>query len=275
MVICANLAAIFDEYEPSPRARGMGGAFIAISDDQMAVFYNPAGLSEVGSGVTAAYTRVFGNEFQLLNAIGFSYELPGRFGTFGLGLESLNVDYLEINLMSEKTYNISHAILLLDGLNKISLGYSLNIFSLDMDSFGNETALGIDLGLLTVLQEHLRAGFTVRNLNSPGFGEGGQEKLAQKIEAGIAYYPYQDVVTALELKKNYGSGGIEADKTEFHFGTEYKVHELLTLRCGVSNYPVSFSLGAGFNLLDMVLDYGYNTHLVLGSTHHFGLKYKF
>ena len=33
LVAVVNLSAIFDDYEPSPRARGMGGAFYSQSDD--------------------------------------------------------------------------------------------------------------------------------------------------------------------------------------------------------------------------------------------------
>jgi hypothetical protein len=39
---CVTVFAMFDDYEPSPRARAMGGACTAVIDDANACFYNPA-----------------------------------------------------------------------------------------------------------------------------------------------------------------------------------------------------------------------------------------
>ena len=54
--VTANLSAIFDDYEPSPRARGMGGAFYSSGDDANAIFYNPAGLIHSSDGILISYT---------------------------------------------------------------------------------------------------------------------------------------------------------------------------------------------------------------------------
>jgi len=271
-----NLMAIFNDYEPSPRARAMGGAFYSTSDDQMAVFYNPAGLNLAGSGVMTSMSKIFGNDFQKLTVLGFSYEMPGRYGTLGLGMQSMDVNYLDVNLMSEKIYNISHAFTLLKDIHsEIYLGYSFNMYSLDMEGFGSETDIGINLGALAILHQRTRLAFTVTNLNDPAFGEGDDEELAQKMTIGLAYEPYPEVTTAFELKKTYGLGGVEGEKTEIHAGAEFKVHELLTLRAGLRNQPASFSFGAGFHAYGVIIDYGYNTHAVMSGTHHFGLGYKF
>ena len=42
-----SAGAVFDNIGPSPRTRAMGGAFAALADDGCAVFYNPAGLSQL------------------------------------------------------------------------------------------------------------------------------------------------------------------------------------------------------------------------------------
>lgn len=42
----ALLCAVFDDYIPSARARGMGGAFTAVADDATSIFFNPAGLAQ-------------------------------------------------------------------------------------------------------------------------------------------------------------------------------------------------------------------------------------
>lgn len=271
-----NLMAIFDDYEPSPRARAMGGAFYTTSNDQMAVFYNPAGLNLAGSGVAVAYSQIFGNEFQELSVLGFSYQMPKWYGTIGLGLKAMDVEYMDVNMMSEKTYNLSHSFTLLNDVHsQIYLGYALNMFYLDMDTFGSETDIGIDLGALVVLHQRTRLAFAISNINDPEFGKENDAELAQKMTMGIAYEPYPKVTTALELKKTWGLGGVEGEKTEIHAGTEFEVHKLLTLRAGVRNQPSSYSFGAGVHAHNFVIDYAYNTHAVLSGTHHIGLRYKF
>ncbi|MCF7919167.1 MAG: hypothetical protein K9N06_04575 [Candidatus Cloacimonetes bacterium] len=272
----SSLLAIFDDYEPSPRARAMGGAFYTISDDQLGVFYNPAGVALAGSGISVSYCKIFNNDFQVLNALGFSYELPRNFGSFALGLEAMDVDYLDVNLMSEKIYNISHAFILIsDTDSELYLGYSGNFYSLSLDTFGSESALGLNLGALAIFKQRVRLGFTVNNLNNPAFGKDQSEYLAQKMTAGLAYEPFPVLLAALELEKKSGRSGAENGKTEIHGGIEFKAHDMLMLRTGVRNDPDSFSFGAGFKLSEFTLDYAYNTHAVLDGTHHFGLNYKF
>lgn len=276
LVLTMNLLAVFDDYEPSPRARAMGGAFYSTSNDQMAVFYNPAGLSLAGNGIASSYTKLYGNDFQELTTLAFSYDLPKKLGIIGLGIESMDVDYLDVNLMSEKVYNLTHSFTLLKDIHsEIYVGYSFNLYTLDMDTFGNETNMGINLGVLAILHQRTRLAFTISNLNDPDFGEENDAELAQKMAIGIAYEPYPNVTTAVELKKTYGLGGVEGEKTEIHAGTEFKVHDLLTLRAGVRNQPASYSMGAGIHAYGLQIDYGYSTHSVLNGTHHIGLSYKF
>lgn len=64
-----NTASIF-EMGVSARVLGMGGAFLALADDEAAVFYNPAGLAFLRSpGFSSLYTRPFGTfSFGVLGA---------------------------------------------------------------------------------------------------------------------------------------------------------------------------------------------------------------
>jgi len=101
------LFGVFDDYEPSSRARAMGGTFYSTSDDANGIFYNPAGLSLAGNNLVVGYTKPFGNDFQVLNTVAFTMDLPKNFGTIGLGLLSMDVDYLDVNLMSEKIYALA------------------------------------------------------------------------------------------------------------------------------------------------------------------------
>ena len=273
LLVSLNLLAVFDDYEPSPRARAMGGTFYSTSDDANGIFYNPAGLSLAENNLAVGYTKLFGNDFQVLNTVAFTMELPKNFGKLGLGLLSMDVDYLDVNLMSEKIYALAHSITLLQDVHSsIYLGYVANFYHLSINSFGDQTAFGLNLGALAILHQRTRLGFAISNLNNPKIGEDNLHNLPRKIGIGISYLPYEGVSTSLELKKTLGDR--VKSETEIHAGTEIEVLKSLVLRFGVRNKPSSYSMGAKFELFDVYIDYAYNTH-ILDATHHFGIGYKF
>jgi hypothetical protein len=270
LVSIVSLSASFDDYEPSARARSMGGAFYSSSNDANAIFYNPAGLQFAGNSIVGNYTKVFGNDFQVLNAIGFSFELPKKFGTMGFGFQSLNVTYMDVTLTSEKTYSLSHSFTLMkDYHSELHFGYTANLYSLSINTFGSQNSFGIDIGALAVLHQRTKFGFAVTNLNNPKVGEDNTHELPRKFAIAIAYEPYYGVTTALEMKKTF-----DREETEIHTGLEYEVIPALTLRTGVRNHPTSYSAGLGLNIKDILFDYAYSTHEI-GGTHHFAIGYSY
>ncbi len=267
--LAANLAAIFDDYEPSPRARAMGGAYYSISSDANAIFYNPSGLNSADNSIIIGYTKLFDNDFQVLNTIAYSMHLPRNLGTIGIGLQSMDVDFQDVNLMSEKVYALSHSFNILNDIHSnFDIGYTLNMYHLSIDGFGEQPAFGINLGALATVHQRTQIGFTITNLNNPSVGEDNAHDLPQKMAMGISYHPYTDVITSLELKKTINA------KTEIHAGAEVKVVEMLYLRCGVRSEPTSYSMGARFDMYNIIVDYGFNTHTI-DATHHFSIGYKF
>ncbi len=269
LVAVVNLSAIFDDYEPSPRARGMGGAFYSQSDDANGIFYNPAGLNMASTSLMIGYSKLFGNDFQILNSVALTMELPRKFGILGIGLQSMDVDFQDVNLLSEKIYALAHSFRLMKDIHsEINLGYTFNMYHLSIDGFGDEPAFGMNLGVLATLHQRTKIGFTVTNLNNPKVGVDNSHELPQKMAMGISYLPYTNVVTALELKKSF------AGETEIHAGTEVEVIDALTLLFGTLTKPASYSMGARFTLYNIIIDYAYNTHTI-DATHHFGVGYKF
>ena len=269
-IFSTALNAVFDDYEPSVRARGLGGAFYSLSDDATGVFYNPAGLIKAPKHFTASYSRIFSNDFQILKTAAITMPLSARAGSIGVGIQAMDVEYLDVNLMSETVVSVAHSFTLMrDVHSEFHVGYAGNIYYLSMERFGSETAFGLDLGALVILHHRTRIGFAVTNLNNPKIGYNNQHEIPQKLAMGITYNPYHGVNTTLELKKPFG------EATQIHSGAEVEVHRMLTLRVGLRNHPGSFSCGAAFNIYDFVVDYALNTHSVLNNTHHFGIGYKF
>ncbi|HCX72424.1 MAG TPA: hypothetical protein DHM37_01780 [Candidatus Cloacimonas sp.] len=273
LLVAFNLFGVFDDYEPSPRARAMGGAYYTTSNEADAIFYNPAGLNLAETNLMGSYTKPFSNDFQVVNTLAFTTALPGKFGNIGIGVQSMDVEWQDVELMSERVYALSHAFALLEDVHSsIFLGYTANLYHLSMHELGSETAFGLNLGALAILHARTRLAFSVSNLNNPKLGEDNSQELPQKLAGGISYEPYSGVITALELKKTINNK--TKSDTEIHVGTEIKVVDPLTLRFGVRNHPNSYSMGARFSLYNVCLDYAFNTH-VTGNTHHFGLGYNF
>jgi hypothetical protein len=56
---------------------------------------------------------------------------------------------------------------------------------------------------------------------------------------------------------------------------EVKVFPMFALRFGVHNNPSVYSMGLGFNVENIQLDYAYMMHAELDGTHHFTIGYQF
>lgn len=89
--------ATVDIFAQSVRSRGMGGAFIAISDDESATFYNPAGLSQIQGREGSVQTKV--NERDVFNwsSISFTGHIYQDSPATGFSI----ADYLEHNILKE------------------------------------------------------------------------------------------------------------------------------------------------------------------------------
>lgn len=270
LAITLNAYAVFEDLEPSARARGMGGAYASLSNDASGVFYNPAGLSLAESNeVEVGYTDVFGLKFHNVKTIASAFKLPGNYGSIGISMLAHDVEYDDVDLLSEKTYTLAHSFALNKDLHsELYFGYSLNIYQLSMDRMDDDTAFGLNVGATGKLFNRFLVGFYAKNLNSPEISE--HEDLPQKLDAGISYMPYEGVTTTFELEKNLDY----FSDTEMHAGVELVVNQYLTLRTGIRNNPNQYSAGFSAGIHGVTVNYAVQTH-VLGNTHHVSLGYKF
>jgi len=265
---------VFDDYEPSARTRALGGISSTISTDANASFYNPAGLTlgknEVIIGYTSLYSHGVTDFNKLMNAA-FSLKLPGKFGFLGLGIQSFSVQYQDVDLVSEKTYALSHSFnLIKDVHSSINMGYTLNMYHLSYDDdsdLGEEATFGITAGSDITFHERTKIGFYFTNINSPDLGREDQHELPRKMVIGLSYLPYNDVITMFDIEKKVN------EQTELHSGIEVTLLELLKLRTGLRSNPVSFSGGLGIDHFNITVDYGFNTHSELGLTHQVNIGY--
>jgi len=282
IVACSQLLAVFDDYEPSTRARGLGGAFTALSDDATGIFYNPAGLRFAGNNINLSYTERFGFDFSEMGAAAMSMDLPKKFGVLGFGMMSHSVEYKDVDLMSELQISLAHSFTIMEDIHSsLHFGYAANVYNLgfgeyvdeadEMNNvdFGEQTTFGLNIGAMAILRERTRLAFTASNINNPKFGKSNEEDIPRKLAVAVAYEPYQGICTTLELKKGVG------EDTQVRAGTEVEVHKYFTMRVGVGNNPSRYSMGFKVQAYNVVIDYAFNTHAVLDMTHQFGIGYRF
>ncbi|MBC8383699.1 MAG: hypothetical protein H8E22_07875 [Candidatus Cloacimonetes bacterium] len=266
---------VFVNYQPSARARGMSGAFIASCNDPNAIFYNPGALASAEQGISLGYAQLFNNSFQILMSGALAYRLP-RIGTISLGMQAMDVEFEGYKLQQEGTYSIAHSFLLIgDVHSKLYVGYGVNLYFLKFGETvggidpGNQTTYGVNLGALATLHQRTHIAFAVKNLNNPSMGSDQTFDLPQHLALGIAYEPYDGVITEIDLSQKLG------EETKIQAGIEFEVIDNFWLRTGASTYPNSISGGFGILFKGVKIDYGFSSHPVLPLTHQFSLGYQF
>lgn len=276
--------AIFDPLEVSPRTRAMGGTVAAVTGDAWSVYHNPSLLSWLEDpSVAGATARPNNGDYNRLTALSGSIVLPDRWGGMSFGLRRYGVEYKDVDLLSEYTISVSHGFQLFrDESSAAAFGWSLNFFNLDLGQSvgrsgdgsdgvdpGNAWTVGLDLSAAVEIWERTKVGFVARNINNPTIGVNNEE-LWKQVIVGLSYSPYENVITALDIRSRPG------EDFRFHGGFEFGVLEILDLRAGIETDPNKLTAGFGFLIKGIMLDYAFSTGGgVLESTHQVGLGYRF
>jgi len=263
-------AGVFDTMDVSSKARGMGGAWTANALDAAAIFYNPACMPEIESpDLYASYFRPNGQSYTGLTFLGFSFPIRSQH-SIGVSYRGFGVEYENVNLLSESTLSLAYAAPLLKDIHTaLYIGGTANIYSLEFEGLGSQTAVGLDIGLLAVMRDRTRIGLFLHNINEPSVGKNITEPLPQWVSAGISYKPYYGVVTELDLRS------VRGEEVEVHMGMQFDVTNYFAMRFGFQTKPNSLTGGLSVGVAPIEVDYSYSSHSVLPGTHHVAIGAKF
>ncbi|HOX25874.1 MAG TPA: hypothetical protein PLL30_10105 [Candidatus Krumholzibacteria bacterium] len=266
--------AAFENVMVSPRARAMGDASVAVPDAPFASNLNPAGLAvaPAGGAVGLSYVQPYGLDFNRLYFLGGAHRLPGGAGSLGFGFRQFKVEYEDVDLQTESTFSFSHGLYLYQDLHSsVAAGYGLSVYRLEFGETvtgfdpGDDTVVGVDVGLMATLHDRTQIGVLVHNLNAPKIGQ-DEEEIPQRLHAGVAYAPYPGVTTTFELET------LQDEPVQWHGGLELEVVTGFALRAGVVTEPNKLTAGFGYSLRGWALNYGFSTGGgVLDTTHQFGV----
>ncbi len=275
------------------RAIGMGGAFVAISDDANATYWNPAGLTQIKSPeISGTHNQWF--EDIRSEYISYVQPLAGKLS----GVAGIDIIYMTVSDIEKrddagdkagtvKVNNLAYALSYGYKLNNdLSMGVKLKgIFQEYGDNKGNGVA--VDVGFLwiqpVIKNEKLSFGLNLQNIG-PKIKTGSEkEKLPFNIKGGIALTsPERGVTLAVDMDKPVDN------KMKLHSGIEYWFREIVALRFGYEDVGdlgsgSGFTAGCGFkgyeteefNNVLIQFDYALVSFGDFGYTHRFSLAVKF
>jgi Type IX secretion system protein PorV len=275
-----------------PRAIAMGQAFVAVADDASAVYWNPAGLNQLGGAEISASYDVF------IDTVRYDYgsvafKLNNDFA-MGLGVKYLTtgtdpaVDSAGITTggtVGETYMDIDLAV-----AYRLSYYFNVGITA----KYINKTLAGTgasgfaaDLGVLYFTPiPHLTAGMNLQNIG-PGLKfDQVADPLPFNVKLGIAYKMFNDDFTVAYDMNFPSDNAISAN-----LGGEYWYKNTLVGRFGyqfqgsIDQNQVGIGgeaglfLGAGVKIAAFKnyigLDYAWTNDGFLGSNHHFALDFYF
>ena len=251
------------------RAQGMGSAYVAISDDATAVYWNPAGLSQLGRPEL---------HFQHAEQIGgtvnhdvITVAMPLASTVLGVGLMRLGVDDVKEALLEDpgqppgpgnrpvvsRVVGASdYSIHLSAGRwirEDVSLGASLKLLWRNL-SAGDGSGYGLDLSVLYRPRPDVTVGGVLRNLprTTITYGSGVKDRIPPSLLIGSAYtrpLPSLEGVAKLSASVHLGEerSGVE-DVEGVHLGAEFVYRDRVAFRLGAEGDH--FTAGAGVRVRD-------------------------
>lgn len=264
-------AGAFLQTGAGARPLGMGNTFTAVCNDVTALFYNPAGLAQLGKKqLSTTYSEMFEGRKQAV--LGFA--CPSKLGNFGFGWLHYGVSGISKRDNkgqpqgefgdSENAFLLSYAKGIGSplGLLKLMFGANLKGIYHKLDTNAG-TGYGADIGILTRGKVSgimdIGMGVSIQNLSTSITWDTESEhrddvpvNIRGGLSFGLAVIP---VDLTFDVEKNM------KQDLAFHLGLEYWFLKLLGLRAGSDrgNITAGISLRLPLSILNPNLDYGFST----------------
>ncbi len=261
LLLCFNiiLKAQLSGIPPvGPVSNGLGGISSPF-DNAWSVFNNPAGLTgnEQLTGVFG-YQTIF--NFAPFNTVAAAVTSPTQYGTAALGFYRFGDEIFSSQMASAgfaKTIGI------------MSLGVKANYLQYNIQGFGRRSVFVAEMGGIATLTNKLRFGMHIYNFTQSIIAEESGEKIPTIIRLSLQYRINDEIDIYAEGEKD-----VDLDP-DFKVGLSYDLNGMVELRTGFSTLTNRHSFGAGFEISKFIIDYALKSNSNIGSTHNFGITYKF
>jgi hypothetical protein len=252
-----NTASIF-EMSVSVRVIGMGGAFIAVADDEAAVFYNPAGLPQLS---TTSFSSMVTHPFEAYS-FGTLVAAEPRWGVKLLIIDSGTQEKRDLYANPIGTFRFVETGWLLSGgfsLGRLSLGLQGKMYALASPTQG----AGFSLTPSLLFEDGPRTyGVVWQNLLSRDirFSSGHTEPWIRNLAFGVSWQVGTTLVS-MDFTEQLITRG---DMASVRVGYENTYCYPLVLRTGTHREGTSF--GASLHMRYLRLDIAYVLHYALPDT---------
>jgi len=270
-------------YGMTPRSIAIGKAFTGLADDQEAVYYNPAGLTQLlEHNIKSSYLSLYGAQLGYLG-----YALPTRrFGTFGVGVIYYAADDIDSRDEMNNPYGsyrftqncviISYAY---QPVIPLGIGTNLKVITSKVAQYG-AIGMGGDLGIFLFPRRNFRIGLTCQNILGPKLTHYQRtEDFPLTFRFGGSLKLYQGRATiVLDVVKNI----LSYTRVEPHVGVEFiPLSSNFILRGGIDRNFLNAGMGlrnewrrfsAG---LDYSIELHYASSYLLPYRHKIGLYINF
>ncbi len=279
------------------RALGMGSAYVALSFDATAIYWNPAGLvpevySRTGFDKSSSppkreihiqHAEQFGGS---VNHDIFALRLPLRKGGIGLGIVRAGVDGIALTGLEDPDRPIGpdNRPVIIDKIgtadyvfriaygrhitDKLRLGAGIKMIRRDL-SVGIGSGFGLDIGLLYIPTSTFRIGATIRDLTKTriAFPDGIADRISPSLLIGSALQrrvPGGDMTVGFSTHLNDKKSTREKTRS-IQLGTEYRLQHRLAFRLGYKDGH--FTAGTGLQLRRFGVDLAFMEHDQLDNTY--------
>lgn len=267
------------------RTMGMGGAYVAVSDDVNAMYVNPAGMSQIEKKqIQAQHIEWFeGINYESLAG---AYPLNDKV-CLGAAISYQNIDGIEGRSGDtdavDRYYGADDQAFII-GMSqvvndKLSLGANLKYVRLTIDS-KEATAFAGDIGALYIMNDKLHFGASLQNFGEKVKFVSESDPLPLNFKWGLSYKMCNDKLL-VAFDTNHPNDNYMNSVLGLEYMLKFKDNFSMPVRMGYKTLndfdtidSFSFGLGLGFKD-DLALDIAWIPYGDLGNTYRMSLLLKF
>ena len=273
-------AADFLKIGIGAKAGGMGGAFVGLANDPSAIYWNPAGLTQLSCSQVMFVHNLWAQDIRY-EYLGYALPIDSK-NTVAVAVMFLHMGEIlgyDENDKPTSFFSAYDAALLLGYSRKISSHLSLGWTAKGiLEKLENQKAqaAAFDVGLF--YDSHIFSfGLCLKNLGSELKFIEEEHPLPADLKVGIAFKAL-DSRLLLSTDVNFLTGASPG----LQQGIEYNFLNALFIRSGVEYRPQNQSLGSstrpaiggGIRISKFQFDYTYSSVRSLGDLHRFSLIYR-
>ncbi|MFA5103738.1 MAG: PorV/PorQ family protein [Candidatus Margulisiibacteriota bacterium] len=264
-------SAAFLKSQCGVRANAMGNAYIAVAQDNDAIYFNPAGLAFSNAFEVSS---MYSSQLLGISDTNASIILPYSGSALAFALDYQNTGGIEETTVAQpsgtgQTLNFMNYTLISSYAKQLTPGISFGLNG----KLLNESICGSDLqgyaadfGILWRLSDTYTCGAVLKNIA----GSFGKSPLPANYGLGLACN-YKPVLLAIDVNMP------NDNNTQINIGAEYNFNDTLFGRVGINtgseeNSIGNISAGIGIKKEDFDFNYAYVPYGDLGATHRFSIN---